>query len=507
MKIFSSAQIREADAYTIANEPIKSIDLMERAASGCYDWIINKFDKSFSYKIFCGVGNNGGDGLVIARKLFESGFDVEVYIARFSEKCSDDFTINYERLKKLNGIKYSEITGTIFNLPLINSKQIFIDAIFGSGLSHPVTGFTAGIIKKINQSRATVISIDIPSGLFCDDNSSNTRENIVKAAYTLTFELPKLSFLFPENAENVGDWQIIPIGLDKKFISEVSVKNYFISKKTAGRILKPRKKFSHKGTYGHALLLCGSYGKMGAAVLASKACLRSGAGLTTVHIPKCGFEIVQTANPEAMASIDESEQFITTLPKLEKFNAIGIGPGIGIEKQTQNAVKLLIQNSSVPMVIDADAINKIAENKTWLSFVPKHSIFTPHPKEFERLCGKSSNDFERMQKQIDFAKKFNCYIILKGAHTCIACPDGEAFFNSTGNPGMATGGTGDVLTGFLTGLLAQKYSSKEACVLGVYLHGLAGDFAAEKKGFEALIASDIIESFGNAYLYLRRNSE
>lgn len=505
MKILSATQIREADAYTIANEPIKSIDLMERAASSCYEWLIKQFDKSYSFIIFCGMGNNGGDGLAIARKLLSNGYKAEVIILRFSDKGSEDFLENEKRLAGLN-IPITDIfekSFREFRMPGNQEKMIIIDAIFGSGLSHPVTGFVAKIIREINKSKATVVSIDIPSGLFCENNSGNTRENIIKAGFTLSFELPKLAFLFPENAENTGEWKIIPLGLDQNFISEAPCKKFFITKKTAGSILKPRKKFSHKGTYGHALLICGGYGKMGASVLTSGAALRSGAGLTTAHIPECGYEIMQTAVPEAMVSVDDSEQFITSLPKLEKYNAIGIGPGIGTEKQTGNVIKLLIQNSTVPLVIDADAINIIAENKTWMSFLRKQSIFTPHPKEFERLVGKSSDNFERLQKQIDFAKKFSSYVILKGAHTCIACPDGEVFFNSTGNPGMATGGCGDVLTGILTGLSAQGYSLKETCILGVYIHGLAGDIAVEKKGLEALIAGDLIDNLGAAFLSCR----
>lgn len=502
MKILSAAQIREADAYTIANEPVSSTALMERAASACFEWIVKHFDKSHSFKIFCGVGNNGGDGLAIARKLRNDGYNTEVFILRFSNKCSEDFLINEKRLDGLK-IKITDLSEESFHefgAPGKNEKQVIIDAIFGSGLSRPVTGFAAEIIKKINKSESTVISIDIPSGLFCENNAGNTRENIIKANFTLTFELPKLAFFFPENGENVGEWKLIPIGLDQEFISETAGKFFFITRKTACRILRPRKKFSHKGTYGHALLICGGYGKMGASVLAARACLRSGAGLTTAHIPECGYEVMQTSVPEAMVSVDESDQFITGHPHLEKFSAIGAGPGLGAEKQTGNMIKLLIQNSPAPLVIDADAINIISENKTWLSFLRRQSIFTPHPKEFERLVGKSSDDFERLEMQIAFARKFNSYVILKGAHTSIACPDGEVFFNSTGNPGMATGGCGDVLTGILTGLSAQGYSLKETCVLGVYIHGLAGDIAAEKKGFEALIAGDLIDSLGEAFL-------
>lgn len=504
MKILTADQIRQADAYTISHEPIKSIDLMERAASACFEWITDKFSRNFHFKIFCGVGNNGGDGLAIARMLYGAGYKVDVYLVRFSQKCSDDFLVNEKRISgfKLSVISISEENAAEFPLKINDPELVIIDAIFGTGLSRAVTGFTTDVIKKINESGNTVISIDLPSGLFCEDNHANNPATIIKASHTLTFECPKLAFLFAENEAFTGNWEIMPVGLDQNFISTISCRYYFITRQTAAAIMKPRKKFSHKGTYGHALLLCGSYGKMGAALLATKACLRSGAGLVTCHTPKCGYGIIQTSIPEAMVSVDESDHYLTTPPKLSAFSAIGVGPGIGLEKQTQGLLKQLIQNYSQPLILDADAINIVAENKTWLSFLPARSILTPHPKEFQRLAGSSDNDYQRLLNQISFAKKFNCYVVLKGAHTSIACPDGDVFFNSTGNPGMATGGSGDVLTGILAGLHAQGYSSKESCVLGVYLHGLAGDIAAEKTSYEALLASDIIENIGEAFKVL-----
>ncbi len=506
MKIFTSKKIREADSYTIIHEPITSTNLMERAAGKCADWITQRFDSSYSFKIFCGVGNNGGDGLVIARKLFEKGYKTEVLIVRFSEKCSDDFLINYERAKIISGLAvYDSGEREAFLLSEnIPQEQIFIDAIFGTGLTRPAEGLGADIIKEINRLNNTVISIDIPSGLFCEENNHIPSEKIIKATHTLTFEFPKLSFLLPDSGVFAGNWEVISIGLDKKFLRDTPSEYFFSEKKIIENIIKSRGKFSHKGNFGHALLLSGSIGKIGASVLASKACLRSGAGLLTTHVPKKGVTTLQISVPEAMVSIDESDDFISTLPEIEKFNAVGIGPGIGKEKSTVALVKSLIQNSAVPLVIDADAINIISENKTWIPFIPKKSIFTPHQKEFERLTGKSKSSYERMMKQIDFAKKFSCFVILKGAFTSIACPDGRIFFNSTGNPGMATAGSGDVLTGILTGLLARGYSQFEASVLGVYLHGLAGDIAAEKKDVESLIAGDIIENISNAYSHFRR---
>lgn len=498
MKILPVEKIREADAYTIKNEPIKSIDLMERAATQCYKWIRKKTDNTMPVKVFCGPGNNGGDGLVVARLLAEKDYDVTVFIVRFTEKGSEDFDKNLVRLKEPEIIEISEIRdGDPF--PEITADDLVIDAIFGSGLSRPVKGFMAKLIEKINKSGAITIAIDAPSGLFSDENSTGKDGAIVEADYTLTFQLPKRAFLYPENDKFVGDWVVLPIGLMQDFIDSAEVKNYTIEREEVRQLIKPRNKFAHKGHFGHALLIAGGYGKMGAAVMAAKAALRSGAGLVTALIPKLGNSIIQTALPECMVSIDEHEEVFSKVPDLGMYNAIGVGPGIGMRKETQSALKMLIQNAGGPIVFDADAINILGENNTWISFVPAGSIFTPHPKEFERLAGKSSDNFEQHQKQTDFSVKNKVYVVLKGAHTCITTPSGESFFNTTGNPGMATGGSGDVLTGIILGLLAQNYHPKEAAILGVYLHGLAGDKAAKRKTQQAMIAGDIIENLGRAF--------
>jgi len=502
MKILTAQQIRETDAYTIEHEPIESIDLMERAAKICVDWITKHLDKTKPFRFFCGLGNNGGDGLAIARMLHEKDYKVHVYVVRHSQNCSEEFKVNEQRLIKIN-INIVDLAEDFESKIDLESDDIIIDAIFGSGLNKPIEGWVGELVQLINRSTCEIISIDIPSCLFCEDNSKNDFKKIVKATNTLTFEVPKLAFLFPSTGECTGVFTILDIGLDKEFISGIKSPNNFLAKKDVLPLLKSRTKFSHKGTYGHALLVAGSYGKMGAAVLSSHACMKSGAGLLTTHVPKCAYEIMQTSIPEAMISVDSSEHFLSDNIHLDKYDAIGIGPGIGTEKQTQNILKLLIQNSSIPMVIDADAINIISENKTWIPFIPKNSILTPHPKEFERLVGKIADDYERYKTQKEFALNNGVYVILKGAHTSIACPDGEVYFNSTGNPGMAKGGSGDVLTGIITGLLAQGYTPKEACIVGVYMHGLAGDIAAEDFGQESMIASDIIKSLGEAFKFIR----
>lgn len=506
MKIVDVSQIREIDKFTIEHEPISSIDLMERAATSCVNWITEQFDTKTKFNIFCGIGNNGGDGLAIARLLSEKKFKVNVFIIRYSETPSEDFKVNLQRLSALKTIAIQEIN-TISDLHLKHfheegKTEVIIDSILGSGLNKPVDGLIADVISFINQQSSPVISIDIPSGLYCDQLNAST-DFIVKASFTLSFQFPKLSFMFPETAGYIGEFTVLDIGLHRDQINHTQTKNYFITKNDVRVFLKTRSKIAHKGVFGHALLVAGGYGKMGAAVLAAKACVRAGVGLLTIHIPKSGYEILQTSLPEAMVEVDSEANFITDNIRIEKYNAIGAGPGIGTEKQTQNVVKLLIQNTTVPIIFDADAINSISENKTWLSFIPANSVFTPHPKEFERLIGKTENSLERLKIQREFSIKYAVYVVLKGAHTAISCPNGDVYFNSTGNPGMATGGSGDVLTGIITSLMAQGYTSQQSCILGVYLHGLAGDFAAHEKSEESMIASDIIEHLSVAFKFIK----
>lgn len=498
MKIFSVDKIKEADEYTIQNEPIADIDLMERAAKQLFKWIEHRVDPSHRIFVFAGLGNNGGDGLALSRMLTEAGYEVFVYVVKYSDKSSDSFSINFNRFKTAAPEHLVEIESEKA-FPEIGEEDLIVDAIFGSGLTRPVKGIAAAIIRRINASPAVTLAIDIPSGLYADKCSLNAGGELIHADYTLSFQLPKFAFLLPENESFVGEWHILDIGLHPEFIQKTQVENFYLLKQDIRPLIKKRGRFSHKGTYGHALLVAGSYGKMGAAILSAKACLRSGVGLLHVHIPKAGYTILQTALPEAMLSIDRYDHYFSEIPDLAPFNAIGIGPGLGMEHQSQMAMKLLIQNYRNPMVIDADGLNILAQNKTWLSFLPPNSILTPHPKEFERLAGKWTNDFDKIEKQKAFAIRFKIIIVLKGAHTTICLPNGHCYFNSTGNPGMATAGSGDVLTGIITGLLAQHYAPEHAALLGVYLHGLAGDLAVRKTGLEALLAMDIVNSIGRAF--------
>jgi NAD(P)H-hydrate epimerase len=498
MKVLTIDQVREGDAYTIENEPVADIDLMERAANELFLWTCANADTTKPIRIFCGCGNNGGDGFALGRMLIQAGYTVKICLIRHAEKLSPSCEINYQRMRELESDQVSELKVND-PLPEIEENDLIFDAVFGSGLTRPVTGFAATVVDHINRGNAVVVAVDVPTGFYCDASNTLNKGAIIRADYTLTFQFPKYGFFFPENDQYLGEWKVLPIGIHPDFIRDVGVKNFFVTQDEVRPLLKKRTKFSHKGTYGHGLLIAGSYGKMGAAVLAAAAGLRAGAGLITAHIPKKGNPIMQTAVPSAMVSIDSHSRVFSELPYLAGFSAIAVGPGLGLHERTQNALKLLIQDAGTELLLDADALNIIAENKTWISFIPKNSIFTPHPKEFERLAGKSANDFERNEKQREFSVKHQVYVILKGAHTAISAPDGTCYFNSTGNPGMATGGSGDVLTGILLGLKAQGYSSLETCLLGVYLHGLAGDLAVKKQGYQALIANDIIENLGKAF--------
>lgn len=504
MKIFRSEQIREIDEYTIKNEPVASVDLMERAASQLFRWYIRTFDRSRRVIVFTGPGNNGGDGLALARQLSVNRFNVEVYHVKFSENTSSDWIINQQRLVTETQVPFKNID-KIDQMPFVSLDDVVIDALFGTGLTRPAEGLAGEVIKYINQTDSIVISIDIPSGLFGENNRTNNPENIIRADFTLSFQFPKLSFMFAENAKYVGEWSILPIGLSNNAIRNTESQYTYLESDYILSLLKTRNKFDHKGNYGHGLLISGSYGKMGAAILGARAALRTGIGLITCHIPSCGNAILQTAAPEAMVQLDANEKLISDVQTVDRYDAAGIGPGIGTDPATQRAFHKLLLNRSKPLVIDADGINILGQNKLWLSALPINTILTPHVKEFERIADKSDNSFLRLERQIEFAVKYSSIVILKGACTSITTPGGKVYFNSTGNPGMATAGSGDVLTGIILSLLAQGYNPENASLAGVFIHGLAGDIAASKWGYEATIASDIINNIGNAFLKIRSN--
>ncbi len=492
MKILSASQIREADAYTIAHEPISSTLLMERASNVFVLWYVAKFTPAQPLAIFCGNGNNGGDGLAIARLLSEKGYQVSVWLLD-GGNTTKDRDINAQRLAGMKDIPQHQLAEGDA-LPTLNDRAVVIDAIFGSGLNRPVSGWVADLINHLNEQPVTRVSVDIPSGMYADSISEGT---IFKAHHTLSFETPRLSFLFAEHGDYVGEWEYRSIGLHEGFVGQVVSPYRIIAPNDVH--LKPRTRHSHKGTYGHSLIIAGSYGKIGAAILASKACLRTGAGLVTACVPQCGYNAIQAGLPEVMVLTDAHDRKITAIPEnVSIYQAIAIGPGIGQEKETLDALILLIQKAHKPLVLDADALNLLSQHTQWLNKLPANSILTPHPKEFERLFGPSNDSLERLELARRHAKEHNIIIVLKGAYTSIISPQQEVWFNSTGNPGMATGGSGDVLTGIITGMLAQGYEPLQATINAVYLHGSAGDLAAETHGQEGLIAGDIVEHLGRA---------
>ncbi len=496
MKILAAEQIRALDKYTIEHEPITSIDLMERAAAKFTEAIMEVTSAADSTSLFCGMGNNGGDGLAVARMLLNAGYKaVQVYVVEHSQNGSADFNLNLERLKNLTQVN---IIQSEADIPKIGKQEIVIDAIFGSGLSRPVEGIAAAVINTINSSGALVYSVDVPSGLYCDKLNEPT-DAIIEATYTYTFHAPKFTFLLASNSKWVSGFEVLDIGLSNNYVPDDEVKYGYIDDAFVSGIFKKRDKFSHKGTYGHALISAGSYGKIGASVLAVAAALKSGAGLVSAHIPKCGYDIMQTANPEAMVIADEAENELTGLTDSPKFSAIGIGPGIGQSDKVADFFESVMRHNPRPMVIDADALNIISNFHYLRDLIYPGSILTPHPGEFKRLMGAWADDLTKIQKQIDFSTQHKVVIVLKGANTSISTPDGKVYFNSTGNPGMAKGGSGDVLTGIITSLLAQGYTSEQAAIIGVFIHGRAGDIAAEVLGQTGMTARDIIQFLPEAF--------
>jgi ADP-dependent NAD(P)H-hydrate dehydratase / NAD(P)H-hydrate epimerase len=497
LKILSSAQTKDLDRFTIEHDPVAPIDLMERACHAFTAWFVRNFRSNKKIGIICGPGNNGGDGLGIARLLAGFSYSVKVWIVKGGLKESESFKKNLERIEaKISLFEISKEPGQ----DLFIGCDVLVDALFGSGLSRPLEGIFAQIVACMNQAAAIRVAVDIPSGLFADSHSVG---DIIQAHHTVSFQLPKLAFLFAENHRWVGRWHLVDIGLSKEFIESVYSRDYFLTEDSIKKIIRPRAQFSHKGNYGHALLIAGSHGKMGACVLAAKAALRAGVGLLTLCVPTCGYSVVQTVVPEAMAVVDISEHYFSSPPENLDFSSIGVGPGLGVNAETVRAFAKVLKQFKKPTVVDADGLNMLATNRELFQLLPQGSILTPHPKEFERMAGHWTNDFERLELLRRFSAQLNCIVILKGAYTSIAFPNGDVHFNSTGNPGMATGGSGDVLTGVLTSLLAQGYSPKEAALLGTYIHGMAGDLAALELGMN-LIASDIIQRLPDAFEKLIR---
>ncbi len=503
MKIFSVQQIRELDRYTIENEPIASIDLMERASEKFIAYIQDILDYEKPIYVFCGIGNNGGDGLAVSRLLINKGYTVKCFVVRFSKNTSKDFEKNYSRLKEITSLQNITVEADI---PELDESAIIIDGIFGSGLNRAPSGIAKTVIDFINSKENYTIAIDIPSGLFA--NEQDRTETAIYADLTISFQLPKYPFFIAENEKHVGEWNLVDIGLSQRYIENEPSKYHCIDKNFAAELIKKRDKFSHKGTYGHVLVGGGSYGKMGAVILSSKACLKSGAGLVTAFVPKKGYSVLQTALPEVMVETCSSKKKIDSFNNInfEKYNAVAIGLGLGTDNKTNDAFKKLLTFKELPpLILDADALNILSKDKSLMSSLPRNTILTPHPGEFDRLFEKSNDGYKRIEKQLQYSMQYGIYIVLKGAHTSISTPEGEVYFNSTGNSGMATAGSGDVLTGIIAGLVAQNYTTLSSCLLGVFIHGKAGDVALASQSEESLNAMDIIQNLGRAFKAIKEN--
>lgn len=502
MKILTTKQIRDSDTYTIQNEPISSIDLMERAAVQLFHAFADIFPSKEKVIIFAGPGNNGGDGIVLARLLAENLYPVRIYIMDLGSGLSQDARSNEIRLPDLSWLSINKINEDS-ELPVIHSDEVIVDALFGTGLKRPIIGFPAKLISHLNSYPNDIISIDIPSGLFGDDNSDNPMTAIIEAKITLSLHSPKIAFLMPENENYVGKWIVLPIGLDKNFTDSLVGYGHVIDPDYARLVINKRRKFDHKGVYGHALLISGSKGKFGATALSAKACLRSGAGLLTCHIPNKGLSPVHSFIPEAMLNLDPEKYECTTLPEIAKYSAIGMGPGLGTGELQAKLMQDVLNTVECPLVLDADALNILASKPDFIKQLPPKTILSPHPGEYKRLFGDDANHYSRIQRMKELSHKWQLIIILKGAHTAVALPNKDIWFNNCGNPGMATAGSGDVLTGIVLSLLAQGYSPENAATLAVFLHGSAGDLATQKLAEESLIASDIIDNLGQAFIELR----
>lgn len=496
MKIFSGKQIYEADKFTIEKQEISSFALMERAASQLFQWLHQRMQGAqVKIHIFCGIGNNGGDGIALARHFWEHGYNFDVYVVNYSEKRSKDFLLNLDKLKERkiwpNFLKQGA------TMPDIHPDDIIIDAIFGIGLNRPPDPWVGEIIRFLNGSGAFILSVDVPSGLYLD-RAVEQPESVIRSSFVLSFQAPKLIFFLPGTGPFIREWDVLDIGLDPEYLEATPVAYHYMTKADLIPWFKARNRFSHKGDFGHSRIIGGSYGKIGAVMLAAEACLRIGSGLVSCYVPKCGYIPIQSALAEVMVETDSDESEIITIPDNDRTNVAGIGMGMGTSKRTTEALGKFLKDYSGPLVIDADGINILSKQKHWLKLLPPDTILTPHPGELERLIGTWKDDFEKLEKARAFVEEHECVLVIKGAHTMVVY-QGQGFINSTGNPGMATAGSGDVLTGVITGLLAQGYSAIQAAVFGVYLHGVAGDLAASAYGLEALMASDITAHLGQAY--------
>lgn len=497
MKILNAQQIKDVDKCSITSQNISSWDLMERASSVFVEKFLNYIHHQYIIHIFCGKGNNGGDGLAIARMLIQKGFQVQVMIVEHSENASQDFLINLNKLESFNSnIHHIKFLDDLNNIE-INENNVCIDAILGSGVNKPTQGIIKNCIEFINQKYKKIFSVDVPSGLYLDSlNHSN--DSIIKAHHTFTFQLPKLSFLFPENAVFTGEWEILDIGLSEKCIAQHPTTCFAIDKELIQNLYHPRNNISAKWDYGHCLIIAGSNTMRGAAMMCVASALRSGCGLVSIHSIENVISQISQKYPECLLSIDINENECTQLPEnLSKYNTIAFGSGMGISKDVANLLKQLLTHlDNKKLVIDADGLNILSQHQEYWDLIPPNQvIITPHIKEFERLFGKFSNHLDRLNKAREIAQSKKVVIVLKSPYTAVVTTKGEIYFNIVANSGLAKGGSGDVLTGLIAGLCARGYDIEKAAMLGVYIHSAAGKLAIQKIHPECLLPTDLIHFY------------
>ena len=509
MFLVTAQEMRELDRLTIEKYGVPSLTLMERAGRKIARVITERFAQAAKtgVLIVAGKGNNGGDGFVVARLLQQQQIPCEVALLARKDEVSADSAHNLKAFLELKG-KITEISAdrpSVLTDQIIG-KGLLVDAILGTGMKNEVRGLYAEAITRLNESKLPIVAVDIPSGL---DSERGTPLGVaVKASRTVALGYAKVGEVIYPGLDYAGDLVVSEIGIDPRAIKEVAPKTELLDEEGVARLIPIRKPDSHKGTYGHVLVMAGSRGKTGAAILASRAAMRSGAGLVTLAAPRSLNNIFAAALIEVMTELlsetaDDETDVLTGdewRRLLERKSAMLFGPGIGVTDATRNNLRWLLRNLELPWVIDADGLNNLSLDLVRLRGAKTPPVLTPHPGEMARLIDKDTatvND-DRIGVARAFASEHRCYLVLKGARSVIATPEGKVFINPTGNPGMASGGMGDALAGILTALLGQKLSAENALKLGVYLHGFAGDRVAARQGQIGLIASDIVEELPSA---------
>ena len=501
MKVLSAAQMRLLERLSIESDNVTSLDLMERAARAITDAICRRWESSHRFVVFAGPGNNGGDALAVSRMMVTAGYNVEVFLFNVKNALSPDCETNRKRLmamaedKKTGGrLVFHEIQRG-FDFPELRQTDIILDGLFGTGLSRPLDGGFASLVKAVNAAGNAVVAIDIPSGLMSEENSYNDTARIIRATLTLAIHRPKPSHLMPENEPFVGELAVLPIGLSEEKEAQITSTFNISEREQMAALVHSRPRYAHKGMMGHALLMAGSKGMAGAAIMAAKACLRGGVGKVTVCTSAVNVLPLQVSVPEAIVQISGG---IIDEQSLATYQAIGMGPGMGTEDMGSVMLRVMRSVQS-PLVLDADALTLIGQHREWLERVPAGTVLTPHVGELERIIGHHKDGWVRLQHACELARTYGLNVLVKGHYSAVIKANGEVWFNPTGNPGMATAGSGDVLTGLVTALLAQGYETSDALRLAVWVHGRAGDIAVERVGCEeALIATDIIDAIGDA---------